>query len=174
MYIDVGLCELCAISPKSEHRCRFGAHLHQADLADAADEGRVVSASTKTTASAMSAGRLVLAVSLSMIFRIVARDVGVSPAPRPRIVTGNCRGRLRFVRSVVFCMYARRCQPKHDDRNVPPRRVEVKACRNPQHEGTSYIFRVNNRFAERGGCGRPRSGGEPANGAREIYRARAL
>src|SRR3954469_13726419 len=42
--VDIGLCELCVISPKSEHRCRFGPNLHEADLADGADGGRIVSA----------------------------------------------------------------------------------------------------------------------------------
>jgi hypothetical protein len=42
--VDVGLRELCVMSPKSEHRCRFRPNLHEADLADCANGARIVSA----------------------------------------------------------------------------------------------------------------------------------
>ena len=42
--VDIGFCEFGIISPESEHRRGFGPHLHQTDLADAADGARVVAA----------------------------------------------------------------------------------------------------------------------------------
>jgi len=69
-----GSASSALFSPESEHRCALsGRTLHEADLADIANGRRVVSAFHEDDGLAMSAGRLVLAVSRSMIFRIAAQ-----------------------------------------------------------------------------------------------------
>src|SRR3954454_7516955 len=68
--VDIGLCELCVMSPKSEHRCRFGSNLHEADLADGANGARIVSAFNEDDG-----------------LRDVGGQIGLFPQHGPRIIS---------------------------------------------------------------------------------------
>jgi len=137
--VDVGLCELCVISPKSERRCRFGPNLHEADLSDRADGARIVSAFNEDDGLGYVGGQIGLG-------RFSFDDFS-NRRPRGRrlssaeicIVTASRQRRFRGVQSAALSVYGVGCQPKHGNRNVCPRRAGIDVCSIPQHGHVLYL-----------------------------------